>query len=663
MPYSGRALLPRKGAKFSRHFYASIILALLVVAAFPILRVTSASTTLTVCPSDCSYKRIQDALNNANPGDTVHVLSSYTSVGETFPIVWTPGSVTLTGDTDSNGNPITVIDLVVGTPTSDCINQFGVSGTCFYGIVIYSDNDIVENLKFIDSNTGTSNDVHAVINGATNLPPPHDQYRGTGLQIINVNVDLRGGAGGAFHGILGFQLFENNLLINGAKIYGVNLWGISIDGGGINGGTSTIENSMIDGRNNGSPVTQIGVAFGKDVPAPGCSGPGPNDYAITDNTLIGFTAGTPHTSNGDGLNSCNPSRLTITGNTITDAGGTAIDLANVQTGTISGNTINWINVGGSTGIGISPGSAVTISYNILTGRISPTKDVGKGIVLGTCVNCKVQGNILKNFHGSDALTLQMPAGTSTNSLIDFNTVTNNDGNGISYLGSDQSGTAVDQTVVSNNNSTKNGQNGIIFVNVAGTGNAVSNNVVRSSNQGNLANTHGFNLQGLMGTSINSNQAYDTGGNGAGFFIANSQSLTGGCNTGSNNGGGLLQQVNVIPTFQNSCTPTGFDFRLYNSGSSSNLGGIAVARGSSGSITITAVLVNGPAQTVTLHCSQANGSPLPSGVSCGTVSGTPPFATALTVTVSSSTAPGYYTIKVTGTAGGLTRITLFTLRVT
>ena len=107
----------------------------------------------------------------------------------------------------------------------------------------------------------------------------------------------------------------------------------------------------------------------------------------------------------------------------------------------------------------------------------------------------------------------------------------------------------------------------------------------------------------------------------------------------------------------------FDFRLYNSGGSSNLGGITIARGSSGSVTITGSLVSGTAQTVTLSCSQANGSALPSGISCGSASGTPSFATSLTVRVSSSAPPGRYTIKVTGAAGSITRITLFTLNVT
>lgn len=110
-------------------------------------------------------------------------------------------------------------------------------------------------------------------------------------------------------------------------------------------------------------------------------------------------------------------------------------------------------------------------------------------------------------------------------------------------------------------------------------------------------------------------------------------------------------------------PLSFDFRLSNSGSSLNLGGVTVPRGSSGSVTITIALVNAPAQTVTLSCSQANGSPLPSGVSCSPASGTPPFTTTLTITVASSTAPGYYTIKVIGTAGSLTRSTWFTLNVT
>jgi len=108
---------------------------------------------------------------------------------------------------------------------------------------------------------------------------------------------------------------------------------------------------------------------------------------------------------------------------------------------------------------------------------------------------------------------------------------------------------------------------------------------------------------------------------------------------------------------------GFDYRLYNSGSTSNLGGITIVHGNSGSITITGNMAFGIAQSVTLSCSMANGSPLPAGVSCNPTSGTPPFSITLTVNTSASTPQGYYPIKVTGTAGSWTRITIFILQVT
>jgi hypothetical protein len=107
----------------------------------------------------------------------------------------------------------------------------------------------------------------------------------------------------------------------------------------------------------------------------------------------------------------------------------------------------------------------------------------------------------------------------------------------------------------------------------------------------------------------------------------------------------------------------FDFRLSNSGSSSNLGGIALTQGASGSITITGSLVTAPAQVVTLSCSSAAG-PLPTGVSCSfnPLSAIPPFASSLTIFTTTSTPVGFYTLRVTGTAGSLTRSTLFILEV-
>jgi hypothetical protein len=109
--------------------------------------------------------------------------------------------------------------------------------------------------------------------------------------------------------------------------------------------------------------------------------------------------------------------------------------------------------------------------------------------------------------------------------------------------------------------------------------------------------------------------------------------------------------------------TPFDFRLSNSGSSSNLGGIAVTQGALESIRITGSLVNGPAQTVTLTCSGAAGA-LPTGVTCSfnPQSAFPPFTSTLTISTSTSTPVGFYTLKAMGTGGGVTRSTLFILEV-
>ena len=105
----------------------------------------------------------------------------------------------------------------------------------------------------------------------------------------------------------------------------------------------------------------------------------------------------------------------------------------------------------------------------------------------------------------------------------------------------------------------------------------------------------------------------------------------------------------------------FDFRMLNSGSNTNAGGITVLHGSSGTLIVTVYLVKGSAHTVTLSCSGSNGT-LPTGVSCNFTpgSGYPPFNATLTITTSSATPRGYYTIEAIGTAGALARVTLFTL---
>ena len=109
--------------------------------------------------------------------------------------------------------------------------------------------------------------------------------------------------------------------------------------------------------------------------------------------------------------------------------------------------------------------------------------------------------------------------------------------------------------------------------------------------------------------------------------------------------------------------SGFDFSL------SNSGGIAVSPGGSGSNTITVTLVSGSAQSVTLSVSG-----LPSGATamfdggsgCGgsttTCTVTPPIMFTLVITTTSSTPQGCFAVTVTGTGGGVTHTTSFTLSV-
>jgi hypothetical protein len=109
--------------------------------------------------------------------------------------------------------------------------------------------------------------------------------------------------------------------------------------------------------------------------------------------------------------------------------------------------------------------------------------------------------------------------------------------------------------------------------------------------------------------------------------------------------------------------TAFDFRLFNSGSNSNVGGIIVARGHSGTITVTVSLVKGSPRTVALSCGIAGG-PLPLGLSCSFApeSGLPSYNATLSLRVSLVTPKGYYAIQAIGTAGNLVRLSLFTLTV-
>jgi hypothetical protein len=189
----------------SRSLVLGLILILLVVFVFPPAFVRGSNVLIVPTP----YGTIQAALAVAQPGDTIRVLQSYTAAGEVFPVTVTQfDGITITGDTDSNGNPLTTVDIANGVGTHNGFN-------------IDRDNVIIQNLKIIDS--GRLNDIPAVINaGIINPPSGHDQIRGSGLQINNVNINML--ATGGFHATLGLQLFENNFVVNGVTIRGATQW-------------------------------------------------------------------------------------------------------------------------------------------------------------------------------------------------------------------------------------------------------------------------------------------------------------------------------------------------------------------------------------------------------------------------------------------------------
>jgi len=98
---------------------------------------------------------------------------------------------------------------------------------------------------------------------------------------------------------------------------------------------------------------------------------------------------------------------------------------------------------------------------------------------------------------------------------------------------------------------------------------------------------------------------------------------------------------------------GFDFSLSNSGA------ITVRQAGSGSNTITATLISASTQTVSLSVS---GLPVGATASFAPVSSNRTFTSTCSITASASTPVGSYVINVTGSGGGLTRSTTFTLAV-
>ncbi len=483
-----------------------------------------AASTFTVCPSGCDFSTIQAAVDASTAGDTVLVKPDYDSSGETFPIVPT-GGITVAGDTAAGVLPTIVYD---GASGGDALIVLG-SGTTVANLRITRTSPIP--VHRVVAATGTSGHLN-------------------GLTLSNVVIDFTPTAGTPTE--IGFEVIGDNVTIQGSTVMGVSGNAIFVDGNGY-----TIADNTLVGL--GLPAGHLAIGFGDDIRAGNvaCAGK-PHDYTIRGNAISNFADGVVWcTGAGNNL---------IQNNSLVDMVGRAIETAGSQGTVIQGNVIGWAAVPGEHGIGLSPNSVQAcagnvISGNTITGR--PALDTPVAIVIQGCTNTQIVGNTVRNFSGRFAdtpfatigISLSQPGGLPTTTVIQGNVVQNGGTTGIGYFGSDPDATAVDHSLVLDNLVENHGANGIVFFNVRGSGSRVAGNTVRNSNMLRQPNTFGLNLQTLTGTVVEQNQAFDTkssGGpsSGAGFFLGFTANVTGSCNTGTGNEGGLLQQFNVAPPFAN-----------------------------------------------------------------------------------------------------------------
>jgi hypothetical protein len=497
--------------------------AVLVLFALAAWQTRAEAVTRTVCPSGCDSARIQDAINSlaGTSGNTVLVRSTYNAAasGETWPIqtLAIPGSITITGEVNGTGAPISTISFT-GSPNDM--------------LIVVSPGSVVSNLRFVP---GNGNQVNRVIAAGAN--PGHLSH----LTIRNVVIDFSS----TWSSQNGIDLLADDVLIESSVVMGVTANSIVIDGDRV-----TIRNNTLRGFNGSVPRTQLAIGFGADEKTSShaiCSGT-PTGYDISGNVIQGYL---------DGIHWCtglNNNR--VTNNRLEDISGKAIETSGSQGTTIANNIIRWASVSGTHGIGLSTNAFQRCDGNLvlnnqITGR--PAHDVRRGISVENCTNAQLTGNVLSTFGDVDAsifFVMASLSGVTTRSVIQGNTVQDGYASGIAYLGTDTGATSADSTVVRENVVLNHRRNGIIVQHVRGASSIVAGNIVRANNLGLFANTYGVNVQHLANTQLDRNEALDTKGSGAGFFLANSQQLSGTCNTGAANGGGLLAQTNVSPFFNN-----------------------------------------------------------------------------------------------------------------
>ena len=251
-------------------------------------------------------------------------------------------------------------------------------------------------------------------------------------------------------------------------------------------------------------------------------------------------------------------------------------------------------------------------------------------------NVRVYNNIVYHNAAIGIAIASYSTGPVDNVTISSNTVYNNGLVDASWSGGivieDKSATNVIivnniayQNLARGNLITDNGGNSALFNNLVGI-NPIFVNAVN----------HDFHLQ-------SSSPAIDNGSS----FNAPAVDFDG--NSRSQGAGYDIGAYEFVPT------PVPFDFSL-----SLNPSNGLVMQGDSISTTVTATLASGAPRPVSFSCSE-----LPAGASCSfsPSSVNPTASSKLTISTSSSTLPGTYTVTVSGTDGNITRTIDYSLEVT
>ncbi|MFQ6063634.1 MAG: nitrous oxide reductase family maturation protein NosD, partial [Methanosarcinales archaeon] len=115
-----------------------------------------AQKTIVVCPSGCDYNKIQSAIDSANPGDIIEVLS-----GTYYENVKVNKKIILKGIDSGKGKPVVVargrgsaITIKADGVTLEGFNAKNSIYRPYYGIMVISNNNVLKNNTASNNNYG-----------------------------------------------------------------------------------------------------------------------------------------------------------------------------------------------------------------------------------------------------------------------------------------------------------------------------------------------------------------------------------------------------------------------------------------------------------------------------------------------------------------------------